>query len=148
MISTSVQHFLVQFLVYVTPCQSKACNCLLNFFIQRKPKPVAVRDIGGWYLAFRLTAIVSIISNCGLIALDLRNTAGTMFGRKSFYYKLQRLLKGLLKAQLCSIVSFECQYSVCNQNTMCTEKRGASYLQARALAFWLVLYNIQSVREY
>jgi len=44
--------------------------------LSRKPKPVAVRDIGGWYLAFRLTAIVSIISNCGLIALDLRNTAG------------------------------------------------------------------------
>merc|ERR1712198_183209 len=42
----------------------------------RKPKPVAVRDIGGWYLAFRVTAIISIISNCGLIALDLRNTAG------------------------------------------------------------------------
>ena len=44
--------------------------------LSRKPKPVAVRDTGGWYLAFRITAIISIISNCGLIALDLRNTAG------------------------------------------------------------------------
>ena len=44
--------------------------------LSRKPRPSAVRDIGGWYLAFRLTAIVSIVSNCGLIALDLRHTAG------------------------------------------------------------------------
>ena len=45
-------------------------------YLARKPKPVAVRDIGGWYLAFRVTAIISIISNCGLIALDIRHTAG------------------------------------------------------------------------
>ena len=44
--------------------------------LSRKPKPIAVRDIGGWYAAFRLTAIISVISNCGLMALDLRNTAG------------------------------------------------------------------------
>ena len=39
--------------------------------LARKPRPLAVRDIGGWYLAFRLTAIVSIASNCALIGLDL-----------------------------------------------------------------------------
>jgi len=44
--------------------------------LSRKPRPLAVRDIGAWYMAFRITAIISIISNCGLIALDLRNTAG------------------------------------------------------------------------
>ena len=45
-------------------------------YLSRKPKPIAVRDIGGWYLAFRITAIISIISNCALIALDIRHTAG------------------------------------------------------------------------
>lgn len=37
---------------------------------------MAVRDIGGWYLAFRLTAVISILTNCSLIALELRHTAG------------------------------------------------------------------------
>ena len=37
---------------------------------------MAVRDIGGWYLAFRLTAVISILTNCSLIALELRDTAG------------------------------------------------------------------------
>ena len=45
--------------------------------LARKPRPLAVRDIGGWYLAFRLTAIISITSNCALIALDLRQTAAS-----------------------------------------------------------------------
>lgn len=44
--------------------------------LSRKPRPTAVRDIGAWYMAFRITAIISIVSNCGLIALDLRETAG------------------------------------------------------------------------
>lgn len=44
--------------------------------LSRKPRPLAVRDIGAWYMAFRITAIISIITNCGLIALDLRDTAG------------------------------------------------------------------------
>jgi len=44
--------------------------------LSRKPRPMAVRDIGGWYLAFRLTAVISILTNCSLIALELRDTAG------------------------------------------------------------------------
>jgi len=44
--------------------------------LSRKPRPLAVRDIGAWYLAFRITAILSICSNCALLALDLRDTAG------------------------------------------------------------------------
>jgi len=44
--------------------------------LSRKPKVLAVRDIGAWYTAFRITALLSIISNCGLLALDLRHTAG------------------------------------------------------------------------
>ena len=44
--------------------------------LSRKPVPVALRDIGGWYLAFYLTSVISIISNCALIAMDLRDTAG------------------------------------------------------------------------
>ena len=45
--------------------------------LTRKPKPLAVRDIGGWYLAFRLTAFISIATNCALIALDLHPTASS-----------------------------------------------------------------------
>ena len=45
--------------------------------LARKPRPLAVRDIGGWYLAFRLTAIISIASNCALIALDLHQTGAS-----------------------------------------------------------------------
>jgi len=44
--------------------------------LSRKPRPLAVRDIGAWYMAFRITAIISIVTNCALIALDLRETAG------------------------------------------------------------------------
>lgn len=44
--------------------------------LSRKPRPRAVRDIGAWYLAFRITAILSICSNCALLGLDLRETAG------------------------------------------------------------------------
>lgn len=44
--------------------------------LSRKPKVLAVRDIGAWYLAFRITALLSIISNCALLALDLRDTVG------------------------------------------------------------------------
>merc|ERR1719458_751203 len=44
--------------------------------LSRKPKVLAVRDIGAWYLAFRITALLSIISNCALLALDLRETVG------------------------------------------------------------------------
>ena len=36
----------------------------------------AVRDIGAWYLAFRLTALLSILSNLALLGLDLRQSAG------------------------------------------------------------------------
>jgi len=44
--------------------------------LSRKPKVLAMRDIGAWYNAFRITALISIISNCALLALDLRDTAG------------------------------------------------------------------------
>lgn len=44
--------------------------------LSRKPRPLAVRDIGAWYMAFRITTIISILTNCGLIALGLRDTAG------------------------------------------------------------------------
>jgi anoctamin-10 len=44
--------------------------------LSRKPKVLAVRDIGAWYLAFRITALLSIISNCTLLALDLRDSVG------------------------------------------------------------------------
>lgn len=44
--------------------------------LSRKPKALAMRDIGAWYLAFRITALISIISNCALLAMDLRDTAG------------------------------------------------------------------------
>jgi len=44
--------------------------------LSRKPKALAVRDIGAWYFAFRITAMISIISNCVLLALDLKDTAG------------------------------------------------------------------------
>lgn len=53
--------------------------------LSRKPKPLAVRDIGAWYMAFRVTAIISIISNCGLIALDLRNSAGEDWSNMEWY---------------------------------------------------------------
>jgi len=48
--------------------------------LSRKPKVLAVRDIGAWYLAFRLTALLSIVTNCLLLALDLRGTVGGEWG--------------------------------------------------------------------
>jgi len=39
--------------------------------LSNKPKPMCIRDIGAWYAAFRLTGILSILSNCWLLSLDL-----------------------------------------------------------------------------
>jgi len=36
-----------------------------------KPRPMCIRDIGAWYAAFRLVGILSILSNCWLLSLDL-----------------------------------------------------------------------------
>ena len=47
--------------------------------LNRKPKSRAVRDIGGWFLAFKFTAIISIITNCSLMAIDMRLSHGEKF---------------------------------------------------------------------
>eukprot|EP00095_Tigriopus_kingsejongensis_P011114 snap_masked-scaffold268_size230776-processed-gene-1.19 protein:Tk11114 transcript:snap_masked-scaffold268_size230776-processed-gene-1.19-mRNA-1 annotation:"Anoctamin-10" len=36
----------------------------------RKPTPRAVRDIGAWYMAFSVTSVVSVMTNCALLAMD------------------------------------------------------------------------------
>eukprot|EP00088_Acartia_fossae_P029675 TRINITY_DN3055_c0_g1_i1.p1 TRINITY_DN3055_c0_g1~~TRINITY_DN3055_c0_g1_i1.p1 ORF type:complete len:650 (-),score=118.07 TRINITY_DN3055_c0_g1_i1:446-2395(-) len=39
--------------------------------LSSKPRPMCIRDIGAWYSAFRLTGMLSIVSNCWLLSLDL-----------------------------------------------------------------------------
>jgi len=38
--------------------------------IARKPTPRAIRDIGAWYMAFSITAAISVMTNCALLAMD------------------------------------------------------------------------------
>jgi len=38
--------------------------------LTRKPTPRSVRDIGAWFVAFNLTSVISIITNCALLAMD------------------------------------------------------------------------------
>ena len=45
------------------------CFYLENFNF-RKPTPRGVRDIGAWFLAFSLTSVISVVTNCALIAMD------------------------------------------------------------------------------
>jgi len=40
--------------------------------LSRKPRPLNVRDIGAWYAAFKLIGVLSVISNCLLLSLDLK----------------------------------------------------------------------------
>jgi len=44
--------------------------------LSRKPRPRATRDIGAWFTAFQLTAVIAVITNCSLLAIDLKDTAG------------------------------------------------------------------------
>ena len=39
--------------------------------ISRKPTPRGVRDIGAWYSAFSITSIISVMTNCALLAMDV-----------------------------------------------------------------------------
>ena len=38
--------------------------------LTRKPTPRAVRDIGAWYMAFSITSVLSVMTNCALMAMD------------------------------------------------------------------------------
>jgi len=38
--------------------------------LMRKPTPRGVRDIGAWYMAFNLTALISVITNLALLSMD------------------------------------------------------------------------------
>ncbi len=38
--------------------------------LMRKPTPRGVRDIGSWYMAFSVTSIVAVVTNCALLYLD------------------------------------------------------------------------------
>jgi len=46
----------------------------------RKPTPRGVRDIGGWYDAFSITSVVSVATNCALLAMDIDLRAAFDFG--------------------------------------------------------------------
>ncbi|XP_023323846.1 anoctamin-10 isoform X3 [Eurytemora carolleeae] len=41
--------------------------------LTRKPRPVSVRDIGAWYTAFKLIGMLSVLTNCCLLSLDLKS---------------------------------------------------------------------------
>jgi anoctamin-10 len=38
--------------------------------VMRKPTPRSNRDIGAWYAAFSITSIISVMTNCTLLAMD------------------------------------------------------------------------------
>lgn len=38
--------------------------------LMRKPTPRGVRDIGAWYAAFSITSVISVMTNCTLLAMD------------------------------------------------------------------------------
>ncbi|XP_059081460.1 anoctamin-10-like [Tigriopus californicus] len=38
--------------------------------LARKPTPRSVRDIGAWYMAFSVTSVISVMTNCALLAMD------------------------------------------------------------------------------
>jgi len=39
--------------------------------LTRKPTPRGVRDIGAWYGAFSVTSVISVMTNCALLAMDV-----------------------------------------------------------------------------
>ena len=49
----------------------KKIQWILYFIlIIRKPTPRGVRDIGAWFIAFSLTSVFSVMTNCALLAMD------------------------------------------------------------------------------
>jgi len=53
--------------------------------LSRKPRPRATRDIGTWFTAFQLTSVVAVMTNCSLLAIDLKETAGQEWTRLEWF---------------------------------------------------------------